>query len=92
MGRDGVSSYFGSERSLKTSFCLLIPYALRYFGFLFFFFNELITVLLALGLHCCARASSSCSERQLLFVALRGLLIVMSSLVSEYWLQEHGLQ
>ena len=60
--------------------------------FPFFFFNELITVLLALGLHCCARASSSCSERQLLFVALRGLLIVMSSLVSEYWLQEHGLQ
>ena len=35
MGRDGVLSYSGSETSLKTSFCLLIPYALRYFGFLF---------------------------------------------------------
>lgn len=54
-----------------------------------FFFNKLNTFLLALGLHCCARASSSCSERQLLFI---GLLIVMASLISEYWLQEHGLQ
>ena len=28
-----------------------------------------------LGLHCCARAFSSCVERGLLFVAVRGLLI-----------------
>ena len=39
-----------------------------------------------LGLHCCARAFSSCGERGLLFVAVRGLLIAVASL-----LEEHGL-
>ena len=39
-----------------------------------------------LGLHCCARAFSSCRERGLLFVAVLGLLIVVASLVAE-----HGL-
>ena len=48
--------------------------------FLFFFF------LAALGLRCCARAFSSCSERGLLFVAVCGLLIAVVSLVAE-----HGL-
>ena len=42
--------------------------------------------LAALGLRCCARAFSSCGERGLLFVAVRGLLIVVASLVVE-----HGL-
>ena len=42
--------------------------------------------LAALGLHCCAQAFSSCSERELLFVAVRGLLIAVASLVAE-----HGL-
>ena len=46
----------------------------------FFFF------LAALGLRCCAQAFSSCSERGLLFVAVRGLLIAVASLVAE-----HGL-
>ena len=40
----------------------------------------------ALGLHCCARAFSSCGEQGLLFVAVHGLLIVVASLVVE-----HGL-
>ena len=40
----------------------------------------------ALGLHCCARAFSSCGERGLLFVAGHGLLIAVASLVVE-----HGL-
>ena len=40
----------------------------------------------ALGLHCCARAFSSCSEWGLLFVVVRGLLIAVASLVAE-----HGL-
>ena len=39
-----------------------------------------------LGLRCCVRAFSSCSELGLLFVAVRGLLIVVASLV-----EEHGL-
>ena len=42
--------------------------------------------LAALDLRCCARAFSSCGERGLLFVAVRGLLIAVASLVAE-----HGL-
>ena len=40
--------------------------------------------LAVLGLHCCTRAFSSCGERGLLFVALRGLLIAVASLVAEH--------
>ena len=40
----------------------------------------------AMGLRCCIRAFSSCGERGLLFVAVRGLLIAVASLVVE-----HGL-
>ena len=39
-----------------------------------------------LGLCCCALAFSSCGKQGLLFVAVRGLLIVAASLVAE-----HGL-
>ena len=57
---------------------------------LFFFFSKFIyfiyVFLAALGLHCCVWASSSCSGRGLLFVAVRRLLIVVASLVAE-----HGL-
>ena len=49
--------------------------------------NKFIYLLLAaLGLRCCARAFSSCSEQGLLFLAVHGLLIAMTSLVVE-----HGL-
>ena len=34
----------------------------------------------ALGLCCCVQAFSSCSEQGLLFVVVRGLLIVVASL------------
>ena len=37
-----------------------------------------------LGLHCCTRAFSSCVERGLLLVAVRGLLIAVASLVVEH--------
>ena len=48
-------------------------------------FNKLIYLFLAaLGLHFCARSSSSCSERRLLFVEVRGLLIAVASLVAEH--------
>ena len=40
----------------------------------------------ALGLRCCTQAFPSCGEQELLFVALRGLLIAVASLVAE-----HGL-
>ena len=51
-----------------------------------FFFNKIYLFLPALALRCCARAFSSCGERGLLFVAVRGLLIAVASLVAE-----HGL-
>ena len=41
----------------------------------------------SLHLRCCAPAFSSCGERGLLFVAVRGLFIAMSSLVAEHRLQ-----
>ena len=40
----------------------------------------------ALGLRCCVQAFSSCGERGLLFIAVRGLLIAVASLIAE-----HGL-
>ena len=43
----------------------------------------LFLFLAGLGLRCCMRAFSSCSEWGLLFVAVRGLLIVVASLVVE---------
>ena len=53
--------------------------------FIYLFFINLfilfILFLAALGLCCCARAFSSCGEQGLLFVAVRGLLIVVASLV-----------
>ena len=61
--------------------------------FTLFFLNLLIYLFLAsLGLRCCARAFSSCGERGLLFVAVRGLLIVVASLIAEHGLQERRLQ
>ena len=42
--------------------------------------------MVALGLCCCARAFSSCSEQGLLFVVVRGFLIAVASLVAK-----HGL-
>ena len=50
------------------------------------FFSLFYLFLAVLGLCCCAWAFSSCSERGLLFVAVRRLFIVVASLVAE-----HGL-
>ena len=52
------------------------------FCFSFFFFITLF-FLVVLGLRCCTRAFSSCSERGLLFVAVHGLPIAVASLVAE---------
>ena len=49
---------------------------------LYLFIHSFIYLFLAvLGLRCCARAFSSCGKRGLLFVAVRGLLIAVASLV-----------
>ena len=54
-------------------------------GFFFFKINLFIYLFLAvLGLRCCVRAFSSCSERGLLFVAVCRLLIAVASLVAEH--------
>ena len=54
-------------------------------GHFFLKFIYLIYLFLAvLGLRCWARAFSSCGEQGLLFVAVRGLLIVVASLVAEH--------
>ena len=46
--------------------------------------------LAALGLPCCMRAFSSCSEWGLVFVAVHGLLIAVASLTAEHglWARE----
>ena len=43
--------------------------------------------LAAMGLRCCVWAFSGCGERGLLFVAVNGLLIAVTSLVAEHRLQ-----
>ena len=56
------------------------------FWFFLFWYKFIYLFLAALGLRCCMRASSSCGERGLFFVVVRGLLIAVASLVAE-----HGL-
>ena len=53
---------------------------------LFFLFYKFIYLLAALGFRCCVWAFSSCGERGLLFLMVRGLLTAVASLVVE-----HGL-
>ena len=66
---------------------------MNHYKFIEFFFNRFIYLFLAaLGLHCCAWAFSSCGERGLLFIVVRGLLIVVASLVAEHRLQACRLQ
>ena len=77
-------------------FSFLILWRVRnYFFVCLFLYFSLINVCIylfiylfraVLGLRCCARVFSSCSEREPLFVAVRGLLIAVASLVVE-----HGL-
>ena len=55
-------------------------------------FFKIYLFLAVLGLRCCAQAFSSCSERGLPFVAVRGLLIAVPSLVAEHGLEVRGLQ
>ena len=58
---------------------------MKLFQFIFYKFIYFIyLVLAALGLRCCARAFSSCGEQGLLFVAVRGLLTAVASLVAEH--------
>ena len=56
------------------------------------FFKKFIYLFLAvLGLRFCVRAFSSCGEQGPLFIAVRGPLTVLASLVVEHRLQTHRL-
>ena len=60
--------------------------------FIFLKINLFIYLFLAvLGLHFCARAFSSCSERGPLFITVHGPLTVAASLVAEHRLQMRRL-
>ena len=59
----------------KYASCLFIYYKFMYFIYLF---------LAVFGLCCCARTFSSCVERGLLFIPVRGLLNAVASLVAEH--------
>ena len=62
-------------------FCSEIPHPDRTGFLLFLTVCSFIFFLAVLGLHCCAQAFSSCGERGPLFIAVRGLLIAVASLV-----------
>ena len=62
------------------------PYLPIYLSIYLSMYLSIYLCLVALGLRCCARAFTSCSERGLLCVAVCGLHIVVASLVAE-----HGL-
>ena len=49
-----------------------------------YYFLKINLFLAVLGLCCCVRPFSSCGERGLLFIAVRGLLIVVAPLVAEH--------
>ena len=80
--------------SIDLSVLLPTPHRLDYCSFIvslflkinLFIIFKIYLFLAVLGLRCCARAFSSCGERGLLFVAVRGLLIAVASLIAE-----HGL-
>ena len=73
----------------------LFPYFFKMSSFFFLFWNLnlVINLLLAkLSLCCYAKAFSSCCEQGLLFVVVRGLLVVVASLVAEHELQTSRLK
>ena len=74
-----LSFYQSSEMLVLVSvFNLTLYNTIFFLTYLFYLF------LAALGLHCCARAFSSCSERGLLFIVARGLLIAVASCFAEH--------
>ena len=68
-----------------TNYHLLCQTCQRH-DFYLFIYLFIYLFLAVLGLRRCAQAFSSCGERGLLFVVMRGLLIAVASLVAE-----HGL-
>ena len=67
-------------RMIRKSYVLSSYYLFLKNKFIYFIYLFLV----ALALRCCVQAFSSCGERGLLFVAVRGLLIAVASLVAEH--------
>ena len=80
-----VSLLFPSPNMTVQEACIKQTFILKIYLFIYLF-------LAALGLRCCTRAFSSCGERGLLFLAVRGILIAVASLVAEHGLWALGLQ
>ena len=74
--RSSVDGHLGGFHLLAVVNHASVNINFRAFGVVFF--------LAALGLRCYVRAFSSCGEWGLVFVAVRGLLIVVASLVAEH--------
>ena len=70
----------------RASVCNLLS-----FFFLINLFIYLYLFLAVLGLRFCSRAFSSCGGRGPLFIAVRGPLTIVASLVAEHRLQTRGL-
>ena len=77
-----------SEHNLVLFFFISLFFFIFIYLFIYLFILKIYIYLFlaALGLCCCVWAFSGCGERALLFVAVRGLLIAVASLVAE-----HGL-
>ena len=77
--------------------CKPVLRIVEFFLFVFFlkeflyFYLFIYLFMAVLGLHFCARASSSCGERGPLFIAVRRPLTIAASLVAEHRLQTHRL-
>ena len=76
-----ISGLCSTAQTATSSAKLLPSFLFKIFKNIYFIYYHLI--LAALVLRCCVRAFSSCGERGLLFVRVRGLLIAVASLVVE---------
>ena len=62
-----------------------------FFNFYLFIYLFIYLFMAVLSLRFCARAFSSCGKRGPLFIAVRGPLIIVASLVAEHRLQTRRL-
>ena len=76
----------------------MVHYSVFFVFFCFFFLIKpflqrflILFIFAVLGLHFCARAFSSCGKRRPLFIAVRGPLTIVASLVVEHRLQTRRL-
>ena len=78
--------FFSSFKNSLYIYIRIYVYIYIYIHIYIHIYTYIYIYMAALGLCCCPRAFSSCGERGLLFIAVRGLLIAVASLVAE-----HGL-